>query len=89
MSPSGKNKGECFYPLGIRFWMEVDRTKVPHFEVYECYGRMSLGESVGWLFTSKRADKMMYKSFEDLQSGGDFKPFLMDMEKLRKRYGEI
>jgi hypothetical protein len=87
LSHSGKNDDEDTYPLGIRYWVQIDKSKVPHIEVYECMGKITYPE--GYFFKALKTRGIILKFYQDLLDQTDFKPFLLNLEKMRKSYGRI
>jgi hypothetical protein len=88
LNHSGKNDEDDYcYPLGIRYWVQVDTSKVPHIQVYECLGKITYPEC--WFFMGLKSKTTLLKSYDELTDKQDFKPFLLNLEKLRKAYGRI
>lgn len=73
---------EC--PLGIQFWAEHYKYGTPAFRVFRCLG------TAGDVFIFESINKpvtLITKTWLEL-GGKDFRPFLIPVEKIRKRYGE-
>lgn len=75
------------YPLGIRYWMQVDTSKKPHYTVFECMGRLLYTDQY-WFKERKGSPLLFIKSLSQLNEDG-FRPFYMNVEKMRKNYGEL
>lgn len=82
MEDSGANN----YPLGIQFWAEHYQNEKPPFRVFKCVGTI---EGTGsYIFESMDAPvSLRVKRWDELNSK-DFRPFLLPLDKIRKKYGE-
>lgn len=66
--------------LGVHYWVQYYRYRVPAMEIFEYIGRTE--DNLFYLFRSRTEDTIMIRTWGDLQTP-DFKAFLLNIPKLQ------